>query len=140
MKDSNEITLADLIGEVSPAEILEIVDPEEFEEQSLSVINENKKALSRLKNRVMLSLDKRKLKEAEKIISGMENISDIFSDPEIMDKVKGNIGTAMDMKFLSEAFAKLLDSHQKLMRLDSVDGQGTAARISIDVKFEGYSG
>lgn len=139
MIDDKEITLAILNDEESaPAEI--VSTPEDFEEMSLSVQKKNKEVLANIKNKVMLSLDQRKLNEAQKIISGMENIGDIFSDPEIMDKVKKNVKTTMDMKFLAEAYAKLLDSTQKLTRLDSIDGQGTAAKISLAVQFEGSFG
>ncbi len=141
--DDNEITLAKLSehAENMPAPMMEQIESaEDFEEMTLSTQKRNKEALANLKNRVMISLDKRKLGEAQKIIGGMENIGDIFSDEEIMAKVRKNIGTAMDMKFLSEAYAKLLDSQMKLMRLDSIDGQGTAAKISLAVQFEGSSG
>lgn len=139
MIDEDEMTLAKLNEEDAlPAEI--VSTPEDFEEMSLSVQKKNKEVLANLKNRVMLSLDKRKLDEAQKIIGGMENIGDIFSDPEIMERVKANTKTTMDMKFLAEAYSKMLDSQQKLMRMDSIDGQGTAAKISLAVQFEGSSG
>jgi hypothetical protein len=137
---TNEMSLAKLNGdeELAEAEILTSVD--EFEEMSLSVQKKNKEQLAALKNKVMYSLDKRKLQEAQKLLGGMENIGELFSDPEILSKVKENTKTAMDLKFLSEAYSKMLDSQQKLMRLDSVDGQGNAAKISLAVQFEGASG
>lgn len=140
MKDSNEITLADLSGEdeVMTAEI--VSTPEDFQEMSLSVLNANKKALASIKTQVMLTLDQKKLAEAEKLISGIENIGEIFADKEIMKKIKANVKTTMDIKFLAEAQAKMIDSSQKLSRLDSIDGQGTAAKISLAVQFEGASG
>ncbi len=117
-----------------------ITDLDKLESMSLSIQKKNKDALADLKKRVMFSLDKRKLKEAEKIISGMENIGEIFSDAKIMSSVRTNIKNASDLKFLAEAYSKLLDSQQKLMRLDSVDGQGTARRLNIGVQYEDESG
>lgn len=136
-KKNEVVTLANFATE-EEVPILEPVESlDELEAMTLSNQRKNKEALTNLKNRVMLSLDQRKLKEAQKIIGGMENIGEIFSDPEIMERVYGNISTAMDMKFLSEAYAKLLDSQMKLMRMDSIDGQGTAAKISLAVEFAG---
>lgn len=137
--DDKEVSLATLTDgpEHVEAELLPIA---EYEEISLSQQNEYKKALSNLKQRVMLTLDQRKLEEAQKLLSGIETISDMFSDPEVMGKIKDNIRGPMDLKFLAESYAKLIDSQQKLMRLDSVDGQGNAARLSLAVQFKGSNG
>lgn len=140
--DDDEITMVDLDGDEDiehiEAEMLDSTD--DFEEMTLAVQEKNKKALSNLKSKVMLSLDENKLKQAQKILFAAENIGEMFSDKQILDAVRRNTKTAMDMKFLSEAYGKLVDVQQKLMRLDSVDGQGNAARISLDIKFGGSEG
>lgn len=137
--DDKEVSLATLTDgpERVEAELLPIA---QYEEISLSQQEQYKKALSNLKQRVMLTLDQRKLEEAQKLLSGIETISDMFSDPEVMGKIKDNIRGPMDLKFLAESYAKLIDSQQKLMRLDSVDGQGNAARLSLAVQFKGSNG
>lgn len=135
-----EVSLATLEDQPEQVEAEIVTDPEQFEKLSLSVQKKNKEALANLKAKVMYTLDQRKLAEAQKIFKGLENIGEIFSDPEIMTAVKGNTSTAQDLKFLSEAYSKLVDSQQKLMRLDSVDGQGTAKKLSIGVRFEDDSG
>lgn len=137
---SNDVSLATLNGDAEPVEAEIITDPEQFEEMSLSVQKKNKEALANMKTKVMYSLDKRKLNEAQKIFSSLENIGDIFSDREIMGRVKETVSTAQDLKFLSDAYSKLIESSQKLMRLDSVDGAGTAKKFAIGVRFEDDTG
>lgn len=136
----NEISLVDINGDVEPVETEIITDADQFEKMSLSLQKKNKEALANLKSRVMLSLDERKLLEAQKILKGLENIGEVFSDPKIMAVVKSNTTTAQDLKFLADAYSRMLDSQQRLMRLDSVDGQGTAKKLSIGVRFEDDSG
>lgn len=137
---NNQVSIATLQDKAEPVDAEIITSADEFEEMSLSVQKKNKEHLASLKQKVMLSLDKRKLSESQKLFSSLENMSDLFSDPEIMDKVRQNTRNAQDLKFLAEAYSKMLDSQQRLMRLDSVDGQGNAAKLSLAVQFEGYSG
>lgn len=117
-----------------------ISSPEDFEAMSLTVEKQNKEYLSNLRKKVMLSLDKRKLMEAKRNIDSMEAIGAIFSDPKVMARVRESVGTAQDLKFLSDAYAKILESQKYLMRMDSIDGSGTAKRVSIGVRYEDDSG
>lgn len=117
-----------------------ISSPEEFEEMSLTVEKQNKEYLANLRKKVMLSLDKRKLMEAKRNIDSMESIGAIFSDPKVMARVKESTSTPQDLKFLSDAYAKILESQKYLMRMDSIDGTGTAKRISIGVRYQDDSG
>lgn len=138
MKDTliqrNDISMATLqdVSETAEAEI--ITDFDDFAENSLIVQKRNKDALASMKQKVMLTLDRKKLSQAEKIFRGMENVQEIFSDDEIMGRVRDSTKTALDIKLLAEAYAKMLDSQQKLMRLDSVDEKGNATRLSLDVQ------
>lgn len=135
-----EVSLAEIQGEPEQVEAEIISDAEQFEKMSLSVQKKNKEALANLKTKVMYTLDQRKLVEAEKIFSGLENIGEVFSDPEIMQVVKSHTTTAQDLKFLADAYSKMLESQKNLMRLDSVDGAGNARKLSIGVRFEDDSG
>lgn len=137
---NSEVSLATIDGEPEQVEAEIISDPEQFEKMSLSVQKKNKEALANLKTKVMYTLDQRKLVEAEKIFSGLENIGEVFSDPEIMQVVKSNTTTAQDLKFLADAYSKMLESQKNLMRLDSIDGSGNARKLSIGVRFEDDSG
>lgn len=136
----DEVSLDTIDGEPEQIEAEIISDPEQFEKMSLSVQKKNKEALANLKTKVMYTLDQRKLVEAEKIFSGLENIGEVFSDPEIMQVVKSNTTTAQDLKFLADAYSKMLESQKNLMRLDSIDGAGNARKFSIGVRFEDDSG
>ena len=137
---SDEVSLADIQGDAEHVEAEIITDADQFEKMSLSLQKKNKEALANLKSRVMISLDERKLVEAQKILKGLENLGDIFSDAEILEAVKKNVSSAQDIKFLADAYSKLLESQRNLMRLDSVDGQGTPRKLAIGVRFEDDSG
>ena len=136
----NEISLVDINGDVEPVEAEIITDADQFEKMSLSLQKKNKEALANLKSRVMISLDERKLVEAQKILKGLENLGDIFSDAKILEAVKKNVSSAQDIKFLADAYSKLLESQRNLMRLDSVDAVGNAKKFSIGVRYKDDSG
>lgn len=137
---TDELSASDINGEIETCEAEIVSSTDELKEMSLSIQNENKKALAEMKKQVMYKLDKRKLVEAQKALTAIETIGDMFTDDEILSRVRDNINTAMDMKFLAEAQEKILKTHQNLMRLDTVDGSGTAKRISIGVRYEDDSG
>lgn len=138
--DDKEVSFATLTDEPERVEAELLPTVENYQEISLSQQKECKKALDNLKQRVMLTLDQKKLAEAQKLISSIENISDMFSDKDIISRVRENTSTALDLKLLAESYSKLIDSQQKLMRLDSLDGQGNAARLSLAVQFKGSNG
>lgn len=137
---TDELSASDINGEIETCEAEIVSSTDELKEMSLSIQNENKKALAEMKKQVMYKLDKRKLIEAQKALTAIETIGDMFTDDEILSRVRDNINTAMDVKFLAEAQEKILKTHQNLMRLDTVDGSGTAKRISIGVRYEDDSG
>lgn len=136
----NQVSLSDLTDDSEKVEAELLPKIENYEQITLSQQKKYKEALTNIKQRTMFLLDSRKLAEAQKVISSIENISSMFSDPDVIERVKENTKTAMDMKFLAESYAKLIDSQQKLMRLDSVDGQGNAAKLSLAVQFKGANG
>lgn len=135
-----EVSLDTIDGESEQVEAEIISDPEQFEKMSLSVQKKNKEALANLKTKVMYTLDQRKLVEAEKIFTGLENLGDIFSDVEILEAVKKNVSSAQDIKFLADAYSKLLESQRNLMRLDSIDGAGNARKVMLGIKYEDEGG
>lgn len=137
LTSSNEITAESIGVEKVDAEL--VSNPQDLEQLSISMQKQNKEALANMRKRVAFTLDNRKLQEAQNLLTGMENIGAIFSDPEIIETVRDSIKGAMDLKFLAEAYDKLLKSQQQLMRLDTVDGSGTAKKISIGVQYEDES-
>ena len=73
----------------------------------------------------------------------VEAISDIMDS--ILDTMLSNIvdikpETALDIKLMSEAYAKLADARQKATRLDTINGDGTAGKVKLAVRFESSSG
>lgn len=137
----DEVTLAKLDKEVedtdfSMVEVLgngDFLSPQEIEQKTRSLLAERKK-------QVMLTLDGKKLQEALKIIDGMQAYSEILFDPDVMDRVKGNIKTSMDLKFLSDAYKTMSDKLQMLMRLDTIDSDGTAGEINLAIHYKTASG
>ncbi len=111
----------------------ELVEPSVLEEMSLAEYNQEKQILEAKKKHLGLILDKKRLKQAEKIIDQMDMILDRIG--EGYDK---ELVSAMDLKFLTDSYLNMQKALDRIARLDSLDGQGKAARLNIEVRFEGY--
>lgn len=126
--------------EVERVEAELVTSVEEVRELSLTAINQQKKSLSSQRVKTMLSTDKSKLHEIQKINTATEMALETLTSVEFWENMKESAKTPMDFKFLTEGVQKLMDSRQKLLRLDSVDGSGNAKKISIGVQYEDDSG
>ena len=113
-----------------------VTDVEEIKEMTLSMKKENEKQLANLRNNVLLKLDKRKMVEVEAISDIMDSILDTMLSNIVDIKPE----TALDIKLMSEAYAKLADARQKATRLDTINGDGTAGKVKLAVRFESSSG
>lgn len=113
-----------------------VTDVEEIKEMTLSMKKENEKQLANLRNNVLLKLDKRKMVEVEAISDIMDSILDTMLSNIVDIKPE----TALDIKLMSEAYAKLADARQKATRLDTINGDGTAGKVKLAVRFENSSG
>lgn len=113
-----------------------VTDVEEIKEMTLSMKKENEKQLANLRNNVLLKLDKRKMVEVEAISDIMDSILDTMLSNIVDIKPE----TALDIKLMSEAYAKLADARQKATRLDTINGDGTAGKVKLAVRFESNSG
>lgn len=113
-----------------------VTDAEEIKEMTLSMKKENEKQLANLRNNVLLKLDKRKMVEVEAISDIMDSILDTMLSNIVDIKPE----TALDIKLMSEAYAKLADARQKATRLDTINGDGTAGKVKLAVRFESGSG
>lgn len=113
-----------------------VTDVEEIKEMTLSMKKENEKQLANLRNNVLLKLDKRKMVEVEAISDIMDSILDTMLSNIVDIKPE----TALDIKLMSEAYAKLADARQKATRLDTINGDGTAGKVKLAVRFESGSG
>lgn len=105
LTSTDEITSESLGIEKVDAEL--VSDPNDIERMSLTVQKQNKEALAQLRKKVAFTLDNRKLAEAQNLLTGMENIGAMFSDEEIIARVKSNVQNAMDLKFLAEAYERI---------------------------------
>ena len=113
-----------------------VTDVEEIKEMTLSMKKENEKQLANLRNNVLLKLDKRKMVEVKTISDIMDSILDTMLSNIVDIKPE----TALDIKLMSEAYAKLADARQKATRLDTINGDGTAGKVKLAVRFESSSG
>lgn len=111
----------------------EILSPNEL-------IKKQKELLSERRKQIQIVMDGKKLEEAMKVMMGMQSITDVFSDPDVMESVRENTKTPMDLKFLTEAYSKLADKLSLLQRLDTVDGEGTARKINLSVSYRNSDG
>lgn len=129
MANKRELQLAEsLIPEVQKVQA-ELLEPDVLEEMSLTEYNKQKQLLEAKRKHLFLILDGRKLEQAKRIIDSMDMILDRIS--EGYDK---EVVSAMDLKFLADAYDKMQKSLDRISRLDSLDGDGRAARISIKIE------
>lgn len=129
MANKRELQLAEsLIPEVQKVQA-ELLEPDVLEGMSLTEYNEQKQLLEAKRKQLSLILDGRKLEQAKRIIDSMDMILDRIS--EGYDK---EVVSAMDLKFLADAYDKMQKSLERISRLDSLDGDGRAARISIKIE------
>lgn len=110
----------------------EIVSLDELEELSLEEVQQAKKKLSEKRKRVQLKLDGKKLDQANSIIDNMSMILSAMTNKLCMEDVP-----ARDVSDLAKAYSDMLKSLNNVSRLDSVDGTGTAAMLSIEVRYKG---
>lgn len=135
----------DLLDEIESSDNDEdnaIITTDYNELTTLSIAQEKKikDALAHTKKVMSLQLDGRKLRQAEMLYDSIEQNLSIISDREVFNRVKENIKKAEDFKFIMEAVDRQYKMLQNLLRLDSVDGQGTSARIAVAVDFGNGAG
>ena len=132
--------------EVNPEEVnalQKVVDEQTFNGEILSpseLIQKQKELLAERRKQIQFIMDGKKLEEAMKVMIGMQGITDVFSDLDVMKRVKDNTNTAMDLKFLSEAYSKLAEKLSMLQRLDTIDSDGTAKRLNLSLSYKGVNG
>lgn len=111
-----------------PAEIVSI---DELEEMSLAEVQRAKKQLGERRKRIQLMLDGEKLKQAKQIMSNMSLTLNAMTKKLLLDDVPAN-----DVKALANAYSEMVKSLNNVSRLDSVDGTGKAAMLSIEVRYK----
>lgn len=117
-----------------------ISNPEIVEELSDEAKKMQEQALLATKQKVMSIVDRNKLNLAMREIQSIEMYSEVLNDPDVVQRVKNNTKTAMDLKFIAEAQKIKLQNLNTLMRMDSVDNNGTAGEVYVGVEFSGSGG
>lgn len=114
----------------------------EEQEMRIDLINDTetlleltKTKLAAKKAQVMTELDDRKLDAALRLMTGMEEVASIMTDPEVLERVRDNIKSGMDMKMLADAFKGMSGELKSLSRPDILDGQGTKKELNLGIKF-----
>lgn len=130
-----------MANELVPRGILDMT-PEEEQEMKVSLIAETESLLELTKTKlaakraqVMTTLDDKKLDAALKLMSGMESIADIVTDPKVIAKVKENVKSGTDMKMLADAFKTMSGELKTLSRPDILDGQGTKKELNLGIQW-----
>lgn len=113
------------IAKIEPQEV-EIIDSNDFELITMQEYQVQKNLLAERRKAVVLRLDGRKLSQANKIIDTMDKILEEAIKPGL---------SAMDQKFLADAYDKWNKTLNTTIRLDTVDGGGKAARLALEVQF-----
>lgn len=123
-----DLRLANELQLVIPQEPVELVTTEEVEELTLAQYQQAKQALETRRKNLALRLDGRKLQQAVLVMDSMDII---------LERMISEGNTSMDFKNLSEAYERMSKSLNTISRLDSIDGMGHSARLSLEIKFEG---
>ena len=128
------------LSDVEDGEFDLVADIDDLPEVSKVLEQEQKVYLDTMRKKVRTMIDGKKLTQAVCAIKSMENMMAVLSDEEMMERVKENVNTPMDLKFLAEAYEKVAKQVQNLTRLDTVDGAGTGAKVALAVQFGSGSG
>lgn len=137
----NELSLSKLTKQVDDTdfEMVEVfgngefISPQEVEQKVKGLLSERKK-------QAMLMMDGKKLEEMMKALNGLEFYSDIMFDPDVMGRVKDSVGSAKDLKYISEAYGNIIAKLPILSRLDTVDSSGTARELDFVFEFNDGNG
>lgn len=138
--DGNEEKGIATLEQVEDGEFDLVPDIDDLPEVSKVLEQEQKVYLDTMRKKVRMMIDGKKLTQAVCAIKSMENMMAILSDDEMMIRVRENVSTPMDLKFLAEAYEKVAKQVQNLTRLDTVDGAGTGAKVALAVQFGNGSG
>lgn len=138
--DGNEEKGIATLEQVEDGEFDLVPDIDDLPEVSKVLEQEQKVYLDTMRKKVRTMIDGKKLTQAVCAIKSMENMMAILSDDEMMIRVRENVSTPMDLKFLAEAYEKVAKQMQNLTRLDTVDGAGTGAKVALAVQFGNGSG
>ena len=137
----DEVSMQDLVLSGAQRDEVELIsDPEVIEELSDEAKKMQEQALLSAREQALSIIDRKKLPLALKEINGIQMAADIFDDEKVLTRVKENVKSAMDLKFLAEYQKIRLQNLQTLMRMDSVNESGTAGEVFVGLEFSGSGG
>lgn len=108
---------------------------EEVEMLSEEAKQKQEQAILSAREQAATLVDRKKIPLAIREINAVERASQILDDEEVWDRVKESINNAKDLKYLAEAQKLHLSNLQNLLRMDSVDTNGTAGEVFVGVQF-----
>lgn len=105
---------------------------------------EQKKEMARLlaekRQQVNFLLDGAKLNQATKNMEAIVQASEILTDPDVLERVKGSIKNSYDYKQLADAQKTFIKNMQELNALDTLDETGSSARLNLAVSLKNSDG
>ena len=130
-----------MANELVPRGALDMTSAEE-QEMRVSLISDTESLLELTKTKiaakkaqVMVALDDKKLDTALKIMGGMQEIAEIITDKEVLERVKANVKGGFDIKMLADAFKSMSNELKTLSRPDILDGQGTKKELNLGIQW-----
>lgn len=112
-------------------------------EQKIEMINEiesladiNKQHLAVKKQQTELLVDNKKYDTALKTIDTIDKIINAVADEDVLERVKQNINTPQDLKYMAEATDKLTSTLKNLMNPNVADEFGGKKKHKINFMFK----
>ena len=132
-------TLESLRQEVEGSELGYITEEGEYIDAA-AIKKRQKQLLEAKRSQVLFQQDALKLNESQKAMEIAQRISDGMLNTEMIDTIMANAKTGQDLKYIADAYDKILGRIASLNRLDTVDGSGTAREIKLGISFQDSSG
>lgn len=123
------------IDTLSSEEVELISDTSVLERLSDEAKEQQDQRLLALKESVMSTVDQRKLPMALEQLDAIGFISEVLTDKEKWAEIKENISKPSEMKYLAETQKILIQNVQALTRVDSVNENGDASEVQVNLLF-----
>lgn len=132
-------TLESLQREMQGSDLGYITEDGEYIDAT-AIKKRQKQLLEAKRSEVLFQQDALKLTESQKAMEIAQRISDGMLNTEMIDTIMANAKTGQDLKYIADAYDKILSRIASLNRLDTVDGSGTAREIRLGISFQDSTG
>lgn len=132
-------TLESLQREMQGSDLGYITEEGEYIDAA-AIKKRQKQLLEAKRSQVLFQQDALKLNESQKAMEIAQRISDGMLNTNMIDVIMMNAKTGQDLKYIADAYDKILGRIANLNRLDTVDGSGTAREIKLGISFQDSSG